>query len=76
MNLINAARAMRPLIDKSMLPDNGEFGKAHLVYMTLKIESGKVSGEKGQRWLGYIQGVVVHAFGATLKELKELNADS
>ena len=49
------------------------FNKQHLLLMICKIEDEEVSGEKAHRWIGYIQGVIVSHFGATLEEIKELN---
>ncbi len=48
-----------------------EVGINHLQYMCQRIYNGTVSGDKAVLWLGYIQGVVRAAGGATVDELRE-----
>lgn len=45
----------------------------HLSWMvdTMLADEGIMSEGKTMRWLGYIQGVLVHAQQATLNEMKE-----
>lgn len=36
-----------------------ETSKAHIVWMVTEIKDGKVQGDKANRWIGYVQGVLV-----------------
>jgi len=55
------------------VPADGDAGIVHLFDMVMAIQVGKVSGEKGHRWLGYIQGVLVARGVATLDQMKAMN---
>jgi len=77
MNLRKAAQAYlehpniryeRPIRD---LLDG--FGLHHAVWMLEEIKSGKVTGEKGHRWLGYAQGMLVAFRAIDHDEAKEIN---
>lgn len=52
--------------------DDGR-GIEHAFWMLNEIIQGKVEGEKGHRWLGYAQGILVHEDELTLEEAKLLN---
>lgn len=76
MDIKQAAKAMRPYLDKCKT-NNVSGGEAttieHLAAMLTSIETGSVSGEKAHRWLGWVQGVVCCRGGATLEEMKSVN---
>lgn len=76
MDIKQAAKAMRPFLDKckSHHVDGGDATTIeHLAAMLTSIETGSVSGEKAHRWLGWAQGVVCCRGGATLEEMKAVN---
>lgn len=58
------------------IPEDGDAGSHHLFDMVIEIESGRVSGEKGHRWLGYIQGVLVARGLTTVEAMKRMNFES
>ena len=78
MNPKPAAQKMERLImerwpEMDTLPlRNYEVGINHLQYMCQRIYNGTVSGDKAILWLGYIQGVVRAAGGATVDELSKI----
>ena len=78
MNIRTAAAKCRYYIDYcDLLPEeHNEIGKDHLHDMIDKIVSEKVSGNKGHRWLGYIQGCICASGGAGLEEMKLINKES
>jgi hypothetical protein len=45
---------------------------AHLAWMIEQMVKG-MSENKTMRWLGYIQGMMVGCFGASLEEMKEVS---
>lgn len=73
-----AAARCREFVNKATsLPDNHpEYGRDHLHYMIDEIASGRVSGEKSHRWLGFLQGVLVATGTVTLKEMKQINFEA
>jgi hypothetical protein len=78
MDVKKAATAMRPFVDRIDIINSAVYGGdatsiEHLSDIIFAIESGKVSGEKAHRWLGWLQGVVCCRGGATLEELKAVN---
>lgn len=73
MHLPTAANSLRPYIERCKdVPIAGGHATsiAHLYEMIDAMETGKVSGEKGHRWLGWVQAVICCRGGATLDELK------
>ena len=76
MNLIKAAEDTKFNCFKGR--DKGikdQFGShiLHALWMLEQIISGEITGDKGQRWIGYAQGLLVSSHQATLAELKEIN---
>lgn len=49
------------------------YGLPHIAEMLDKLENKEITGEKGHRWLGYIQGVLVCRELMTLEEAKNCN---
>jgi len=45
----------------------------HLIWMCERISKRHVTGAKGHRWLGFVQGVCVARNIVTLEECKEIN---
>jgi hypothetical protein len=45
----------------------------HALWMLGEIESGRIEGNKAQRWLGYAQGLLVALDLVDLHEMKEAN---
>lgn len=52
---------------------NCSAGLFHIKEMLDKLQEEKITGEKGNRWLGYIQGVLVCRELMTLEEAKNCN---
>jgi len=76
MRTTEAAICMYDPVLKSELPINGEdCSKAHLIYMIKEMGKGEMSEGKVNRWLGYIQGVMVATGNMTLEEVKTHNKE-
>lgn len=82
MNLIKAAIATEAIIGKNFYHDDRDIktvsyhqaGVPYLNWMLEEIESGRKAGEKGNRWLGYVQGVAVARGIATVDEFRAANS--
>lgn len=80
MNLRIAAKHNLQLIEKNGLgqivaadqADDGK-GAGHALWMLNKIVDGQIDGEKGHRWLGYAQGVLVSEGFLSLEQAKIAN---
>jgi len=53
-----------------------DYSREHLLDCLDSIESGKVSGDKAHRWLGWIQGVLGARSNGTVKGYGEINKRS
>lgn len=74
MNIIKATLATSRLIEKTGLPANDpSYGKDHLTEMCEKIIAGEITGEKANRWIGWVQCAICIGGGATLADLKKIN---
>lgn len=58
------------------IPKCREVSVDHLHQMLDQIESGQVTGEKAQRWLGWIQGVLVARGIGTFEQMRTMNAEA
>lgn len=66
---------LKDLVEKaSKLPaSHPEYGRDHLLHIIREIESGRVSGEKAHRWLGWLQCALVIGGATTLEAMKAAN---
>jgi len=74
-----AAEGLQMYIDTAKLSEvelGDKTSKPHLRYMIWEIIEGRVTGRKAHRWLGYVQGVLVHAGRVTVEQMKKLNLGS
>lgn len=62
---------LAPICDRIERHPDGKF-PYHLRWMVQEMNSG-MSTNKAMRWLGYIQGILVGVYGASLEDMKELN---
>jgi hypothetical protein len=53
-----------------------EYGIENIIWMLVMIKDGRITGEKAHRWLGWAQACICIGGGATMEELKEINAVS
>lgn len=51
-------------------------GLNHVIWMLEGISRGYVQHDKGHRWLGYVQGILVQKKIFTLEEMKKVNKDT
>lgn len=65
-------RYLRPNCDTARQSSSG-FNLMHLRWMVEEIERGTMSEGKTMRWLGYLQGVMVGRYGATLEDMKDIS---
>ena len=76
MNIISALRESIEICEgSSKLPESGPCSYEHFVSMWNRIHDieKRFSIAKINRWLGYIQGVMVALEVSTLEEVKEIN---
>lgn len=78
MDVVTAAQQLVPFIERAvstkLIPQGGtDAGWEHLNYMINEIEKHNMSEGKSNRWLGYIQGVLVASGAASLGEMKNVN---
>ena len=81
MSIKETAIAMRPFVDRCGIMSSAVYGGdattvSHLYDMIRQIEYGEVTGEKAHRWVGWMQGVICCRGGATLEDMKEVNAST
>ncbi len=78
MQVYYAARAFKDHLTVSLFGGvdfgdlNDPVSLKHLNWMLCQICTGPVSGGKAQRWIGYVQGVLVAKGHMTLDELNEI----
>lgn len=79
MNVVKIAETLESLIESQcdLLPEPGNKTDAsHLLWMLEKILSKEMSSDKTNRWIGYVQGVLV-SYGVTdVEAMKALNRDN
>lgn len=75
MNVIGATNELKKYLTSDRLPASGPASGAHLSYMIDRMthQEKEFSEGKRNRWLGYIQGVLVALEVATLDEMKHIN---
>jgi hypothetical protein len=78
MNYIEAAKDCRSYVNsdeakKVLSEEHPTTGINHLNYMIDEIVEGGQSEGKANRWLGYLQGVLVATGVATLSQMKDVN---
>ncbi len=77
MNIVIAARNTIKNFD-SPAASRDPYGRTieHAIWMLAGISMGYVKDEKGHRWLGYAQALIVGDGLLTLKEVKRINKGS
>ena len=81
MNVVTAAQSTLELLrvrDKSVYPCRDSEGRniQHAVWMLDGIILGYIQAEKAQRWLGYVQGLLIALNKLTLDDAKSINRNS
>lgn len=77
MNILQAAydtlSAARVVGMGTVVPIHPELGYPHLAKMVEEMETGQLSEDKMNRYLGWIQAAVVASSGLTLDDIKKIN---
>lgn len=75
MDTAAAAEKCRSFVENSetISDSDPEAGKGNLIFIIDEIVGGRVAGGTAQRWLGYLQGILVGSHSATLKEMRKIN---
>ncbi len=68
------AKYLAPICDRIERHEDGKY-LYHLRWMIREMNND-MSNNKAMRWLGYIQGVLVAAYGVSLEDMKELNLEA
>lgn len=64
------------LLDNTLEVDTPDIGTRHLLRMLNDLREEKVTGSKAQRWVGYIQGVLITKGVTSVNEMRKLINDS
>lgn len=64
--------ALWSCVEKATLPDSGHCSQDHLFSMLSRMRTFEKAG-KFNRWLGYIQGVLVATGNGTVEQFKDMN---